>query len=956
MNKTDTTPYEEVSCIRDTFNAVKNITDIHEKKRILLRCINCIKEIPKTHEFMSAYQECVTLANSVKSPSDRKALLLVIAGEIPRGTEFSSLYAATMKDAVLASNNIDDPKTRKDSLLKIADEIQEKQSLHPLYVQAIANAIKAANEIKDSQHRIHALLSIATDLPKTAELNPLRLNAFKLALNLSTSINQISNASYYDRKLLNEIARTLPKSCDYAFYRQYTLLGIAKEIPKTGDFLTLYKDAIKLAIAAAVTIEEPYYRKYALCYIADEIRPTHELYPLYKETVKEAFKASAEIVAPLSKIHALIEMLKDFARNPDFFPQIQHALKNILEFYSVTKMIKDLSPMEIVDFILVAEDKGVIKDSTKSKNTKLKYGEMLAKELEIIGPMLNDIRLIDILKPYTHIWIQPKDLRDAVSTIVDRLEELKKRFHGKEILKPVFSHEHFTSRKEQAIDNMSAKLAEKSCISIDIGATNTVIMRKKSGLQPEYITLKSISRQLNGVSIVPSILSPKSNTIGAAAVNSPNNANNEVIINFKKMLLENQKESKKYMEKFLTILHQHLRDEVYTTSKWMTLFSGFSGGISDKLYTTVPIGFPGYKRSLKEMLGRIMKGTEIEILEEPLAAAIGYQMADQKDKIVLIIDFGGSTLDTMILRLNINNVHVIAKPDRSKMLGGHDIDSWLAGYLGEKLGHGGEKPSAELINKAEAIKIALSDKNEAVFNWNGTEICKVNRKVFEEVLNNHDFYKGVDQSISYILWKAEKVGIKKEQIEAILLTGGSSQIPSFKEKVSSLFPRLEEKNSIYNHSPFSAVAMGAAMFASRNISDRHLGLAYAIKYQTDDKEAPLAYEIIFEKGEAYPFEKAFRIRPARTIGDQNEMFLELFEIPEKNITRRWEKQVGVEFIKQVMKPEDDMALKDLKIITLQIDETIDEEVNVTFFLNDTGQVKIRYGNNNREVDTGIRLQ
>ncbi|MBI5192940.1 MAG: Hsp70 family protein [Nitrospirae bacterium] len=953
MSTTETTPHEEISCIRDTFNAVKNITDIHDKKRILVRCINCIKEIPKTYESMSAYQLCVSLANSVKSPSDRKALLLVIAGEIPRDPEFSSLYAAVMKDAVLASNNIEDPKTRKDSLLKIADEIQEKQSLHPLYVQAISNAIKAANEIKDSQHRIHALLTIATDLPKTHELNPLRLNAFKHALNLSTTINQVSQATYYDRKLLDEIARTLPKSCDYAFYRQYTLLGIAKEIPKTGEFLTLYKDAIKLAIAAATTIDEPYYRKYALCYIADEVRSTHELYPLYKETVKEAFKASAEIVSPLAKIHALIEMLKDFAKNPDFFPQIQYALKNILEFYSISKMIKELSPMEIIDFILVAEDKGVIKDSTKSKNTKLKYGEMLAKELEIIGPMLNDIRLIDILKPYTHIWIQPKDLRDAVSTIVDRLEELKKRFHGKEILKPVFSHEHFTSRREQAIENMSVKVEEKSCISIDIGATNTVIMRKKKGVQPEYVTLKSISRQLNGVSIVPSILSPKSDIIGAAAVNT---SDNDVIINFKKMLLENQKESKKYMEKFLTILHQHLRDEVYTTSKWMTMLSGFSGGISDKLYTTVPIGFPGYKRSVREILGRIMKGTEIEILEEPLAAAIGYQMADQKDKIVLIIDFGGSTLDTMILRLNINNVHVIAKPDRSKMLGGHDIDIWLAGYLGEKLGHGGDKPSPELIKKAEDIKISLSDKNEAVFTWNGTDICKINRKVFEEVLNNHDFYKGVDQSISYILWKAEKVGIKKDKIEAILLTGGSSQIPSFKEKVSSLFPRLEENNSIYNHSPFSAVAMGAAMFASRNISDKHLGLAYAIKYQTEDKQVPPAYEIIFEKGEAYPFEKTFRINPARTVGEQNEMFLELFEIPEKNITRRWEKQGGVEFIKQVMKPEEDMALKELKIITLQLDETIDEEVHVTFTLNDSGQIKIKYGKNHREVDTGIRLQ
>ncbi|MDD5435212.1 MAG: Hsp70 family protein, partial [Nitrospira sp.] len=878
MDTTDasdkTTGSYEISCLRDTFNAIRNITDIHGKEKVLVRCIHCIKEIPKTIESLSSYQLCIDLAAGVKSPSDRKNLLLVVAGEMPNDEGFDPLYSAAMKQAVLASDNIEEPKMRKDSLLKIAEQIQEKPSFQPLYIQAITNAIKAANEIKDSQHRIHALLTIATDLPKTQEINYLRLNAFKLALNISTAANQTS----YDKRILDEIAKTMPKSCDYSFYRQYTLLGIAKELPKTGEFLELYREAIKLAIAAATTIEEPYYRKYALCYIAEELSTIPALYPLYRQTVKEAFKASAEIDKPLAKIHALIEMLKTYPKNSDFFPQIQQALKNILEFYSVKKMIKDLSPMEIIDFLLVAEEKGIIKDSTKAKNIKLKYGEMLAKELEGVGPLLNDIRLVEILKPYTHIWIQPKELRDAVSKIVDCLEDLKRRYHGKEISMPVFNSEHFSSDRTPEEDN-AGHAEVKSCISIDLGATNTVIMRRKWGTPAEFVTLKSISRQFNGVSIIPSILSIKNDSIGAAAAD---NINKGTIINFKKMLLENQKESRKYMEKFLSILYQHLREELTPASRWMSLFSS---GVSDKIYTTVPIGFPGYKRAIKEILGKVMKGYDIEILEEPLAAAIGYQMAEQTDKVVMVIDFGGSTLDTMIVKLNVDNAHVVAKPDRSKMLGGHDIDIWLAEYLGEKLGHGREQPSSDLIKQAEELKITLSDKNEAAFMWNGTEICKVNRKDFEGILDNHGFYKGVDQSISYVLWKAGKVGIKKEKIEAILLTGGSSQIPSFKEKISSLFPKLQENNSIYNHSPFSAVAMGAAMYPTRNIRDRHLGLAYAIKYlpdiKADIKDAPPTYEIIFEKGETYPFEKTFNISPARTIGEQKEMYLELFEVPEK---------------------------------------------------------------------------
>ena len=40
-----------------------------------------------------------------------------------------------------------------------------------------------------------------------------------------------------------------------------------------------------------------------------------------------------------------------------------------------------------------------------------------------------------------------------------------------------------------------------------------------------------------------------------------------------------------------------------------------------------------------------MSGVEIEFLEEPLAAAIGYQVAEERDRIVMVIDFGGNTLD-----------------------------------------------------------------------------------------------------------------------------------------------------------------------------------------------------------------------------------------------------------------------------------------------------------------------
>ena len=64
----------------------------------------------------------------------------------------------------------------------------------------------------------------------------------------------------------------------------------------------------------------------------------------------------------------------------------------------------------------------------------------------------------------------------------------------------------------------------------------------------------------------------------------------------------------------------------------------------------------------------------------------------------------------------------------------------------------------------------------------------------------------------------------------------------------------------------------------------------------------------------------------------------------------------MEFIKQVIKPADDMVLKDLRIITLYYDEPVEDDTSITFCVDETGQLRIRYGKHNKEVETEVRLQ
>lgn len=935
------TPDEELKCIREIFSKVKGITDPYQKKIIIYRCIHCIKNIPKKSEFISAFRLCLDLTLQIDSPIERFSILSVLSKELPKTKDFENLYADITRYRVKTANEIENPKSRKDSLLTIVSDISGISYLKSLYMDSMEYALMAIRDISDTQHKIHAIMNLISNMPEAKEFNPLRLKAFKMALDTVG----VPKRPLYEREHLNHIAKTLPKSCDVSFYRQYTLLGIAKKIPRTGEFLDLYRETINLAIAAAATIEEPYYRKYALCYIAEDLETTRELSHLYKHAIMEAFKAASIIADPIVKIHALIDILKILPKTSEFFPQFEHILKDILEFYSMRTKLRDFSPTEILDYILLVDEK-IIKDSKKKRFTKEKYAQILARELERFGLLLNDIRFIEILKPYTHVWIKPKELRRTATKIVEHLENLQKKFHGKEIERPVFVEEFFPAYRSERLPGIKENELVKDCIAIDLGATNTVIMRRRWGAQPEFIVINSITRQYRDTPVIPTLLSLKTDTIGAAAYNEES-----TVSNFKKMLLEGNQEGKKYLEKYLSILYQHLKDE-FKTSRW---FSIFSGSLPEKLYMTVPIGFQEYKNSMKEIIKKTMRGVDAELLEEPLAAAIGYQIAEEKDRIIMIIDFGGSTIDIMIVRLNINDVHVIAKPDKSLRLGGRDLDIWLAEHLSSLLGRKGRTPSEGLLNIAEEIKIALSDSYKVPFKWNGIEVASIDRQDFEEVLDRHGFYTSIDRAISHVLWKAQRVGIKKDKIEAILLTGGSSQIPSFKDKIASLFPELHKQNEIHSHSPFTAVATGAAIYATRNISDKHLGLAYALKYKTGDEEKPWAYEIVFEKGESFPFEKTFRITPARTLGEQKEIYLELFEVPEHHIARRWERENGIEFIKQELKSTNNITLPPLRIISITFDEPITESVNITFSVNEKGNIRINY-DKGKEIHTGIRLQ
>lgn len=912
---------------------------VHKEKTDAL--LQAVRELPAVLSSLPAYEAGLQFISEVENAEEKRSALLEFMDATPKTVDYIEFNLKVIGSVLDAVNAIDDPKHRKSALLRITNKIGQYPEFSQLYEKAMELAVEASAEIKDRLIRRHSLVDIADSLPKTREFTPLYLKAMRIAMDLAEAQ---AGGQPPSKALLLAIAKELPKSCDYSFYRKYTLLGMASGLAKTAEGITLYREAMELALSAVRAIEEPYYKKYALMFIAEELPKTPEFSPLYKQAMEEAFEAAMEMKDHFGRKHALIDILKALPRTPDHLLLILKTIEQILLFFTLKKWMDDIDFVEVIDVILASEDKSM-HDGKKHKYTKEKYAKIFSAELEKLVHEVNDIRLAETLRPYTHVWIQPKILRDSAAKVVRHLEALKELYHGKDIERPVFVREQHPVVK-RAYAPGSSEVRAKASLSIDLGATNTVIMRKRGEGQPDFLVLDGLSRQYGDAYVIPTMINIAANTIGEAA------AGDKLVTDLKRMLLDNKPQGREYMEKYFQALYKHIKKNVGGAG-W---FSGFSTSFTDDLFVTVPIGFRRYRNTLKEIISKAVRGARPEFIEEPLAAAIGYQIADVRDKIVMVVDFGGCTLDVMILRLNLNELHVIAKPERSMLLGGKDIDAWLAEYLAERAGLQGDAMPQQFILKAEALKIALTEHRVASFEWNGREVCRMTREEFEELLGRHDFYGMVDRALAYVVRKAEKVGVTKALIDDILLTGGSSLIPSFKEKIGHTFPELRARNAIYDHSPLSAVARGAALYATRDVIDRHLGLAYAIRYITRDKETPYSYDIVLEKGESLPFEKTFRLTPGRTLGPQNEIYIELAEVPETLITRRWVTEAGVEFLRQAIRQEKDITLKGLKIITLTFEQPLEEDVAVTFCIDESGDLKIRYGKEDRELKTGLRLQ
>ncbi len=232
-----------------------------------------------------------------------------------------------------------------------------------------------------------------------------------------------------------------------------------------------------------------------------------------------------------------------------------------------------------------------------------------------------------------------------------------------------------------------------------------------------------------------------------------------------------------------------------------------------KAVITVPAYFNDAQRQATRDAGRIAGLEVLRLVNEPTAAALAYGLDKRHEGIIAVYDLGGGTFDISILKLHDGIFEVLAT-NGDTHLGGDDIDNLLlkialedtASEWGTDVSHSGEAVQtlrAAVIRAKEALSFALTSTIE--FAWHGkTYQREITRELFEGLIRDI-----VDRTLGPCRDCMRDAGVTPEQIDEVVMVGGSTRIPMVRGAVEVLF-RARPHTEL---NPDEVVALGAAVQA-----------------------------------------------------------------------------------------------------------------------------------------------
>ncbi len=300
-------------------------------------------------------------------------------------------------------------------------------------------------------------------------------------------------------------------------------------------------------------------------------------------------------------------------------------------------------------------------------------------------------------------------------------------------------------------------------------------------------------------------------------------------------------------------------------SKIKAAAEAFVGCEIQKAVITVPANYNEPQRRVTQNAGKMAGLDVIRIINEPTAAALAYGFGNRFDEKIVVYDFGGGTFDITILEVRDNFFEVLSTEGDS-FLGGDDIDNALVDYfiVDIEATHNIKLECTNtvrtiLISEAERIKKELSvveSINLTIRNLipmqSGAMLdytIRIDRGLFEQIISPI-----VDRSFDCSARALENAHLKPEQIDAIVLVGGTTKIPYIQRKVSEFFG----KDPFLGIETELVIAMGAAILGHSLIEEQSKEtpvLLDVVPMSLGVGTAGDFIELLIEKNEPLPLER-----------------------------------------------------------------------------------------------------
>ena len=347
----------------------------------------------------------------------------------------------------------------------------------------------------------------------------------------------------------------------------------------------------------------------------------------------------------------------------------------------------------------------------------------------------------------------------------------------------------------------SPSIKKQFSVGIDLGTSNSLIAESinkkvtffkndKSELIPSivYESKKKIlvgdTKESQSVKSIKRLMGLSSQEVSSLNIN---NLNLDLTKDLPYVIINDQKKS---AAEISSIILSHLCD-IAKKHKNLSVESAV---------ITVPAYFNDVQRQATKLAAEIANIKVLRLISEPTAAAIAYGIDDTKEGNFVVYDFGGGTFDVSVLSIK-KGVYKVLSTKGDTHLGGDDIDSLISKHLVKKFKKTKNLSVGELLSISKDIKHQLYENDVAI---NDMYDISITLEDFNKIISSL-----IDRTIDIFDAAITDSSLLREDIQNIILVGGSSRLKIIKDKIKEKYTI-----SILDHlNPDTVVASGAAIQA-----------------------------------------------------------------------------------------------------------------------------------------------